>query len=105
MEKNNNFLFIGFFYGKLPVLEIDGKKQLAQSGAILRYLGGKHGNLKIIKFSQKNFLGLAGKDEWERAKVNELVDFYKDIYMSFGLYYAVKKGIKQGDAVKINFNK
>ncbi|KAI1709034.1 putative glutathione S-transferase 5 [Ditylenchus destructor] len=51
-------------FGKVPVLKVDGQ-ELAQSAAILRYLAEK--------------FGLAGKDEWERAKVHEVADFHKDV--------------------------
>jgi glutathione S-transferase len=38
------FPFKEFFFGTLPVLEIDGQKHLAQSAAILRYFGEKYGS-------------------------------------------------------------
>ncbi|KAI1709029.1 putative glutathione S-transferase 8 [Ditylenchus destructor] len=52
-----------FKYGTIPVLEVDGK-QLCQSTAIARYLAEK--------------FGLAGKNEWEKAQVHEIVDYHLD---------------------------
>ncbi|KAL3085718.1 hypothetical protein niasHS_009659 [Heterodera schachtii] len=75
-----------FFYGKAPVLEVDGKP-LAQSSAILRYLAEK--------------FDLAGKDEWEKAKANEIVDFQKDAYTELMPYLMVKMGFKEGDLDKL----
>ncbi|KAF7635100.1 hypothetical protein Mgra_00005541 [Meloidogyne graminicola] len=75
-----------FFYGKLPMLEVDGK-QLFQSGAILQFLANK--------------FGLAGKDEWEKAKVVEIFDFYKDVYNELGKYLYVKLGFREGNAEEL----
>uniref|UniRef100_A0A915M1D6 glutathione transferase n=1 Tax=Meloidogyne javanica TaxID=6303 RepID=A0A915M1D6_MELJA len=75
-----------FFYGKVPVLEVDGK-QLSQSGAILHYLSNK--------------FGLAGKDEWEKAKIIEIFDFYKDVYNETAPYIYAKAGFREGDVDKL----
>lgn len=58
--------------GKVPVLEVDGKF-LTESVAICRFVAAKY--------------GLIGKDEWEQAKVDELIhiqlDFYKEMAVSY----------------------
>jgi glutathione S-transferase len=69
------------------MLEVDGK-QLFQSGAILRYLA--------------NESGLAGKDEWEKAKVDEIFDFYKDVYAELAQYLYIKRGRREGNLVGFN---
>lgn len=51
-------------FGKVPVLEIDGK-QVHQSTAITRYLG------KQAK--------LAGKDDWEALQIDIVVDTLHDM--------------------------
>lgn len=51
-------------FGKVPVLEIDGKK-LNQSMAISRYLAKK--------------AGLAGADEWESLLIDIAVDNINDL--------------------------
>jgi len=53
-----------FPWGLLPVLEVDGKV-LAQSGAIVRYLG------KLYK--------VAGDDDFEAAKCDEMVGAHQDL--------------------------
>ncbi|KAI1711874.1 glutathione S-transferase 1 [Ditylenchus destructor] len=73
--------------GKLPVLEVDGK-MLGQSLAISRYLAKKH--------------GLAGKDDWEQAKIDELADFSRDIFKELGDYIPVAFGFKPGDKAKLH---
>ncbi|KAI6234507.1 Glutathione S-transferase sigma [Aphelenchoides fujianensis] len=54
-----------FPFGTLPVLEEDGR-QLGESCAIARYLGRKY--------------GLGGRDEWEEAKVDELMEYQRETY-------------------------
>jgi len=51
-------------FGQLPVLEVDGK-MLAQSHTIERYLA--------------RTFGLTGKDDWESAKCDMLVDGFADL--------------------------
>lgn len=51
-------------FGMLPVLEVDGK-QICQSMAIARYLA--------------NEFGLAGRDNWEKLKCDELVETLVDL--------------------------
>ncbi|KAI6177877.1 Protein CBR-GST-6.1 [Aphelenchoides bicaudatus] len=48
----------------LPVLEIDGKHQISQSWAILRYVAKK--------------LGLAGKDDMEAAQLDQVLELWRD---------------------------
>jgi hypothetical protein len=51
-------------WGSVPVLEVEGK-QLAQSKAILRYLGKKY--------------SLAGENDFEEAKCDEHVEAMSDL--------------------------
>ncbi|KAI1709035.1 putative glutathione S-transferase 5 [Ditylenchus destructor] len=69
-------------FNKVPVLKVDGQ-ELAQSAVILRYLGEK--------------FGLAGKDEWEKAKVHEVADFQKDVYSDMAPYFYNLLGFREGD--------
>lgn len=52
-------------FGELPVLEVDGKL-LSQSVALTRYLARK--------------FNLAGKDEWESAQCDALIDGWEDFF-------------------------
>jgi len=54
-------------YGKLPLLEIDGKV-LNQSTAICRYLAKK--------------ANLAGSDDWESLLIDIAVDNFQDFRLS-----------------------
>lgn len=72
-----------FFYEKVPVLELKDGRQLSQSAAVARYLGEKY--------------GLAGKDEWEKAKLNEVLDFHKDVLTELNQYIYTKLGFRQGN--------
>lgn len=56
--------FIAFPFGQLPVLEIDGQIQLAQSYAIARFVATK--------------IGLAGKNDIESAQIDSVADLYKE---------------------------
>ncbi|XP_022173704.1 glutathione S-transferase-like [Myzus persicae] len=59
-------------YGKVPLLEIDGKV-LNQSSAICRYLAKK--------------ANLAGSDDWESLLIDIAVDNFQDFRMSIISYY------------------
>lgn len=54
-------------YGKVPVLEVDGKK-IGESVAICRYVG------KLAK--------LCGNDDLENLKIDEVVDTISDVQKS-----------------------
>ncbi|KAI6221089.1 hypothetical protein M3Y95_01004100 [Aphelenchoides besseyi] len=69
-------------FGHVPVLEVDGK-QLCESGAIARFVGKK--------------FGLMGKGDWEEAKVNEAIDYFKDVYKDFSSYLYTVVGFMEGD--------
>jgi len=65
--------------GQMPVLEVDGK-QLCQSTAIARYLAREH--------------GLAGKNNWDMARADMLVDGIFDMWSHLKEVYMPKL---QGD--------
>ncbi|KAH7716781.1 glutathione S-transferase [Aphelenchoides avenae] len=73
-------------FGKLPWLEVDGKK-LPESHAINRYLARK--------------FGLAGKDEWEQAWVDAIADLIKDLGTETSGFIMVAFGFKEGDKDKL----
>nr|AVT42184.1 glutathione S-transferase s5 [Lissorhoptrus oryzophilus] len=66
-------------FGKLPVLEIDGKP-VAQSNAIARHLAKQ--------------VGLTGQSEWEALQCDVLVDTLGDLQDS------VMKAVKEPDPIK-----
>lgn len=57
-------MFLATPFGKLPFLEIDGKRY-PQSVALTRYLGKK--------------AGLGGKDSWEDLQIDIIVDTIGDL--------------------------
>ncbi|KAL0280898.1 UNVERIFIED_CONTAM: hypothetical protein PYX00_002056 [Menopon gallinae] len=59
-------------FGKVPVLEIDGK-ELHQSAAICRYLAKK--------------MNLCGKDDWESLQIDIIVDTISDFTLEVGKCY------------------
>ncbi|KAI1709037.1 putative glutathione S-transferase 5 [Ditylenchus destructor] len=76
-------------YQKLPVFEIDGEK-LCQSYAFSRFLAEK--------------FGLAGKDEWEKAKINEIADFARDVWYELAPWLYVVGDIRPGDKAEVKKN-
>uniref|UniRef100_A0A1I8B3Y8 glutathione transferase n=1 Tax=Meloidogyne hapla TaxID=6305 RepID=A0A1I8B3Y8_MELHA len=82
-KKFRNILIIkGTVYGKVPILEVDGKP-LTYCHTIARYLARQ--------------FGLAGRDNWEQAKVDEISDFHADVAMDLQPYMYVVAGFHQGD--------
>jgi glutathione S-transferase len=77
-------------YGQIPLLEVDGQ-QLAQSGAILRFLA-------------KRF-NLDGKCDWEAAKAEEIWFFFYDNFREQHPYNAARlgHGAKGADLVCFTF--
>jgi hypothetical protein len=58
--------------------------------------------LCVFRFAKNvSFTGLADKDEFERAKINELIDFEKDVAAALGPYIFVKRRFREGDVVSI----
>jgi prostaglandin-H2 D-isomerase / glutathione transferase len=64
----------------LPVLEVDGT-QLAQSNAINRYVG--------------KLAGLYPKDDWQAARVDELMDAIEDITAKIGATFVLEGEARQ----------
>lgn len=62
-------------FGQVPVLEVDGKK-LSQSNAIYQYIA-------------KQF-GFNGKDDWEAAKIQELLGSINDIFGHLAPMWAIE---------------
>jgi glutathione S-transferase len=73
-------------FGQVPVLEVDGKP-LAQSFAIYRYLARQ--------------FGLAGKDDFEAAKIDAVADFLKDIGNEMRTWFMVAMGRTEGDKAQL----
>ncbi|CAD5227707.1 unnamed protein product [Bursaphelenchus xylophilus] len=69
-------------YGKIPVLEVNGKP-LCESSTILRFLAKQY--------------GLAGKNRWEKAKVDEILELHKSEYNEIMEWIMVTTGFKEGD--------
>jgi len=73
-------------FGHLPYLEVDGKP-LAETPAILRYLGRK--------------LGFVPKDDFEEAQLEALFSTQRDFEFECKEFFAVISGFKQGDKEKL----
>jgi len=75
-------------FGQVPMLEIDGKHQLIQSGAIMRYLG------KLTKLYPP-------EDPLEAAKVDAIFDQENDAFMGATVAsWTTRFGIEMDDAKK-----
>ena len=75
-------------YGKIPVLEIDGKQLLAGSGPIARYVAEQH--------------GLAGSSAFENAELASLYDLVDDFQDKMVLMFFEKDEARQAE-LKKNF--
>ena len=64
---SSTYSFLEYTFGQLPGLEYKGEK-IGQSMAITRFLGRE--------------FGLAGKDNWTQAKVDEVIDSVSDLINS-----------------------
>ncbi|XP_055341706.1 glutathione S-transferase 1-like [Paramacrobiotus metropolitanus] len=67
-------------FGQLPLLEIDGK-MFGQSAAFARLLAKRY--------------GLAGKDEFEQAQVDAIIDYQKDIQAAMAIWWREEDKEKQ----------
>lgn len=70
-------------YGKVPVLEIDGKQLLAGSGPIARYVAEEH--------------GLAGSSAFENAEIASLYDLVEDLQNTMVLMFFEKDESRQAE--------
>jgi len=48
--------------------------------------------------------GLAGKDDFEEAKVDEIADFHNGVHEEIRIYFAVFAGFKEGDKEALHKN-
>ncbi|KAI6228635.1 GST protein [Aphelenchoides fujianensis] len=69
-------------YGKLPLLEVDGKI-LGQGYSIVRWLARK--------------FGLEGVDEWDKARVDEAAEFHRQVFTDSSPYLLVLGGFREGN--------
>ncbi|KAI6228369.1 putative glutathione S-transferase 6 [Aphelenchoides besseyi] len=69
-------------FGKLPILEVDGKK-IGQCYSITRYLSRK--------------FGLIGTDEWDQAKLDETSEFHRSVLETVSAYLLVIGGFREGN--------
>ncbi|KAI6229884.1 CRE-GST-9 protein [Aphelenchoides fujianensis] len=69
-------------YGKLPLLEVDGKV-LGQGYTIVRWLARK--------------FGLEGVDEWDKARVDEAAEFHRQVFTDSSPYLLVLGGFREGN--------
>ncbi|CAD5215217.1 unnamed protein product [Bursaphelenchus xylophilus] len=69
-------------FGKLPILEVNGKR-LSQCLAISRYLANK--------------FGIAGVDQWEIAKLDEISEFHREVVHEMSPYFYVLGGYRKGN--------
>ncbi|XP_036147083.1 glutathione S-transferase-like [Monomorium pharaonis] len=72
-------------FGKVPVLEVDGKK-VAQSVAICRYLAKQ--------------CGLAGKDDWEALLIDAAVDTIHDLRANIAAFFYEKNEEAKAEKLK-----
>jgi hypothetical protein len=72
-------------YGRVPVLQIEGQRPIAQSGAILRYLARK--------------FDLNGKNEEETVRADEIYGFFGDCTKNIVPYLVVHAGLSEGNKV------
>ncbi|CAK5037894.1 unnamed protein product [Meloidogyne enterolobii] len=75
-----------YTFGQVPVLEVDGK-QLAQTGAIMQFLGKK--------------FDLGGKNEWEEAKAMEIIFLNDEMGVAIGPYIGAKFGFREGNVEQL----
>jgi len=76
-------------WGKLPILEIDGKHQLCQSHAISKYLGKKY--------------NLDGSNELESAKCDEYVGVALDMRTEWRKYWFENEDQTKREKAKTEF--
>jgi len=72
-------------WGSIPILEVDGKV-LAQSSAILRYLGKVH--------------NLAGENDFEAAKCDEMVEALADLTTAAAPIFREKDEAKKAELIE-----
>ncbi|KAI6170837.1 Glutathione S-transferase-1 [Aphelenchoides bicaudatus] len=79
-----------FKYQQIPVLKVDDH-EIAQTNAILRYIGRK--------------FGIEGKDEFETARLDELNELLNEVQMALATYPGVALGFIPGDREQLKQEK